>query len=96
MASLPPGVPSEPITQAAENPLKLQYFSGKCFHPICYLVTHPPHGFVGDGNLQIGTKYTVTANNIADTAATPNQTSTQTKFYSLGELNLKTLKASGL
>ena len=79
---------SEPITQtSAENAGNYSISPGNVSIQSATLLPNHRMVLLETGNLQIGTKYTVTANNIADTAATPNRTSNaQTKFYSLGEI----------
>lgn len=79
---------SEPITAAsAEDAGNYSIAPGNVAVNSATLLPNKRMVLLDTGNMSAGTKYTVTANGIADTAATPNRSdNAQAKFYSLGDL----------
>ena len=79
---------SEVITKSsAENASNYSISPGNVAVQSATLLPNNRMVLLETGNIQVGTKYTVTANNITDTAANPNRANNaQIRFYSLGEI----------
>lgn len=79
---------SEPVTKnSAEDTGNYSISPGNVTVHSATLLPNNRMVLLDTGSMTVGTKYTVTANGIADTATTPNRSqNAQAKFYSLGNL----------